>query len=106
MVQEELYHFSVGTVAGMTGMICVFPIGKKNKNLIIQKLHIHFSDSIKTRLQNQRKVSPAMMESKFIYNGYRDCASKVIRFEGFRALYGGWGPACLSEGPKKALRLN
>jgi len=88
MVQEELYHFSVGTVAGMTGMICVFPI-----------------DSIKTRLQNQRKVSPAMMESKFIYNGYRDCASKVIRFEGFRALYGGWGPACLSEGPKKALRL-
>jgi len=27
MVQEELYHFTVGTVAGMTGMICVFPIG-------------------------------------------------------------------------------
>ena len=36
MVKEELYHFSVGTVAGMTGMICVFPIGKLIEGL--QKL--------------------------------------------------------------------
>jgi len=88
MVKEELYHFSVGTVAGMTGMFVVFPI-----------------DSIKTRLQNQREVKATSINNRFVYNGYRDCATKVVRFEGFRALYGGWGPACASEGPKKALRL-
>ena len=87
-MKEELYHFTVGTVAGVTGMFCVFPI-----------------DSVKTRLQNQKSSTALRLDSRFVYNGYRDCASKVIRHEGLSALYAGWIPACASEGPKKALRL-
>lgn len=56
-------------------------------------------------MQNQREVKLTDSNSRSVYTGYRDCASKVVRFEGVRALYGGWAPACLSEGPKKAIRL-
>jgi solute carrier family 25 aspartate/glutamate transporter 12/13 len=40
-----------------------------------------------------------------LYNGYKDCFKKVVRYEGFGALYNGIGSQCLGVGPEKAIKL-
>ena len=40
-----------------------------------------------------------------MYDGYADCAKKVIQYEGFGALYNGIAAQCLGVGPEKAIKL-
>merc|ERR1711953_436620 len=40
-----------------------------------------------------------------MYTGYKDCLQKVIRYEGWRALYNGLGAQCIGVGPEKAIKL-
>ena len=61
----------MGVLAGIAGTLVVYPI-----------------DSVKTRLQNQKTTGSA---GEMMYTGYKDCLQKVIRYEGWRALYNGLG---------------
>ena len=61
----------MGVLAGIAGTLVVYPI-----------------DSVKTRLQNQKTTGSA---GEMMYTGYKDCLQKVIKYEGWRALYNGLG---------------
>merc|ERR1719259_444498 len=84
-VFEQVYRFGLGVVAGIAGTLVVYPI-----------------DSVKTRLQNQKSTGSA---GEMMYTGYKDCLQKVIRYEGWRALYNGLGAQCIGVGPEKAIKL-
>ena len=70
-IAEQIYRFGLGVLAGIAGTLVVYPI-----------------DSVKTRLQNQKTTGSA---GEMMYTGYKDCLQKVIRYEGWRALYNGLG---------------
>ena len=81
---ESAHHFGLGSVAGAFGAFMVYPI-----------------DLVKTRMQNQRnsRVGEA------VYKNSIDCASKVIKNEGFRGLYSGLVPQLIGVAPEKAIKL-
>jgi len=72
-----------GSVAGIVGVTCVFPL-----------------DLVKTRLQNQRSDGPVKM-----YNSMFDCGIKTFRNEGFLGMYRGSGVNLLLITPEKAIKL-
>lgn len=77
------HHFALGSIAGAFGAVMVYPI-----------------DLVKTRMQNQRaKVG------ELLYKNSLDCATKVIKNEGFRGLYSGIGPQLVGVAPEKAIKL-
>jgi len=84
-IAEQIYRFGLGVLAGIAGTLVVYPI-----------------DSVKTRLQNQKTTGSA---GEMMYTGYKDCLQKVIRYEGWRALYNGLGAQCIGVGPEKAIKL-
>jgi len=88
-VYHELYHFALGVVAGIAGAVIVYPI-----------------DSVKTRVQNQRSnLDGRVVDPKYFYNGYRDCLTKVVKYNGFLSLYSGMGAVLIGVGPEKAIKL-
>ncbi|KAI9849694.1 MAG: mitochondrial aspartate-glutamate transporter agc1 [Sclerophora amabilis] len=83
-VLDSAYHFGLGSVAGAFGAFMVYPI-----------------DLVKTRMQNQR----SQRVGERLYKNSLDCASKVIRNEGFRGLYSGVLPQLVGVAPEKAIKL-
>ncbi|KER32177.1 hypothetical protein T265_01787 [Opisthorchis viverrini] len=84
-VLEQIYRFSLGSVAGAVGATAVYPI-----------------DLVKTRMQNQRTGS---LIGELMYKNSWDCFRKVIQFEGFAGLYRGLGPQLIGVAPEKAIKL-
>lgn len=83
-VLESLHHFGLGSIAGAIGAFVVYPI-----------------DLVKTRMQNQR----SQRVGERLYKNSIDCATKVIRNEGFRGLYSGVLPQLVGVAPEKAIKL-
>ena len=77
-------NFGLGSVASAIGAACVYPI-----------------DITKTRMQNQRVVAG---QAPLYKNGF-DCFAKLVRNEGFRAMYKGLGPQLIGVAPEKAIKL-
>lgn len=73
-----------GSIAGIVGVTCVFPI-----------------DLVKTRLQNQQ-VGPC---GQPLYKNLPDCAVKTFRNEGFFGMYRGSGVNLLLITPEKVIKL-
>ncbi|KAK0281676.1 mitochondrial aspartate-glutamate transporter agc1 [Friedmanniomyces endolithicus] len=78
------HHFGLGAIAGAFGAFMVYPI-----------------DLVKTRMQNQRSARVGQM----LYKNSWDCATKVVRNEGFRGLYSGVLPQLVGVAPEKAIKL-
>jgi solute carrier family 25 aspartate/glutamate transporter 12/13 len=83
-VLESVHHFGLGSIAGAFGAFMVYPI-----------------DLVKTRMQNQRAGGVGHV----LYKNSIDCASKVIKNEGFRGLYSGVLPQLVGVAPEKAIKL-
>lgn len=83
-VAVSVHHFALGAIAGAFGAFMVYPI-----------------DLVKTRMQNQRGARVGQL----LYKNSIDCASKVIRNEGFRGLYSGVLPQLVGVAPEKAIKL-
>lgn len=73
-----------GSIAGLVGVTCVFPI-----------------DLVKTRLQNQQ-VGPG---GHTLYKSLPDCAVRTFRNEGFFGMYRGAGVNLLLITPEKVIKL-
>ncbi|CAF0754260.1 unnamed protein product, partial [Rotaria sp. Silwood1] len=73
-----------GGIAGIVGVICVFPL-----------------DLVKTRMQNQSK----MVGQPPLYKNIFDCAVKTFRSGGFRGMYSGSAVNILLITPEKAIKL-
>jgi len=73
-----------GGIAGIVGVICVFPI-----------------DLVKTRMQNQSKA----VGQPPVYINIWDCAVKTFRGSGFRGMYSGSAVNILLITPEKAIKL-
>ncbi|KAI0224486.1 Mitochondrial glutamate carrier 1 [Lamellibrachia satsuma] len=73
-----------GSIAGIIGVTCVFPI-----------------DLVKTRLQNQQIGK----NGERMYRSMLDCAVKTFRNEGFFGMYRGSGVNLLLITPEKAIKL-
>ncbi|KAF9437067.1 hypothetical protein BGZ76_002085 [Entomortierella beljakovae] len=73
-----------GAVAGITGVLIVYPL-----------------DMVKTRLQNQKKDAMGKLQ----YRGGVDCFRQVVAKEGIRGLYRGMGPNLIGITPEKAIKL-
>lgn len=73
-----------GSIAGLVGVTCVFPI-----------------DLVKTRLQNQQ-VIPGR---KPMYSSMFDCGVKTFKKEGFFGMYRGSGVNLLLITPEKVIKL-
>ncbi|KAG0144234.1 hypothetical protein CROQUDRAFT_672496 [Cronartium quercuum f. sp. fusiforme G11] len=80
-----IYTFSAGAIAGVTELLCLYPL-----------------DVVKTRIQLQGKVVVAGQDS---YNGMIDCFQKIIKTEGFGRLYRGLVPPLMLEAPKRAVKF-
>ncbi|KAK5135077.1 hypothetical protein LTR08_005602 [Meristemomyces frigidus] len=78
------HHFGLGAIAGAFGAFMVYPI-----------------DLVKTRMQNQR----AGRVGQLLYKNSWDCATKVVRNEGFKGLYSGVLPQLVGVAPEKAIKL-
>ena len=83
-VLESVHHFALGSIAGAFGAFMVYPI-----------------DLVKTRMQNQRSARVGQV----LYKNSIECASKVIKNEGFRGLYSGVLPQLVGVAPEKAIKL-
>ncbi|TKA76096.1 hypothetical protein B0A55_04415 [Friedmanniomyces simplex] len=83
-VLVSAHHFGLGAIAGAFGAFMVYPI-----------------DLVKTRMQNQRGARVGQM----LYKNSWDCATKVVRNEGFRGLYSGVLPQLVGVAPEKAIKL-
>jgi len=86
LVSEAIYRFALGTIAGMTGALAIYPI-----------------DLVKTRMQNQR--SSGAYVGQQLYANEWGCFKHVLQYEGARGLYRGLGPQMIGVGPEKALKL-
>ena len=73
-----------GSIAGLVGVTCVFPI-----------------DLVKTRLQNQ-ETKPGVPR---MYSSMYDCAKKTFKAEGFFGMYRGSGVNLLLITPEKVIKL-
>ncbi|XP_046573668.1 mitochondrial glutamate carrier 1-like [Haliotis rubra] len=73
-----------GSIAGIVGVTCVFPI-----------------DLVKTRLQNQQPGP----NGELLYKNLVDCGVKTFRNEGFFGMYRGSGVNLLLITPEKAIKL-
>ena len=82
---QSIYNFTLGSVAGAVGATIVYPI-----------------DLVKTRMQNQRKVTTS---GKILYKNSLDCAGKVLKNEGLRGFYRGLAPQLVGVAPEKAIKL-
>ena len=83
-VLVSVHHFALGSIAGAFGAFMVYPI-----------------DLVKTRMQNQRSSRVGQV----LYKNSLDCASRVIKNEGFRGLYSGVLPQMIGVAPEKAIKL-
>lgn len=83
-ILESAHHFGLGSVAGAFGAFMVYPI-----------------DLVKTRMQNQRSSRVGEM----LYKNSWDCATKVVKNEGFKGLYSGVLPQLIGVAPEKAIKL-
>lgn len=70
-----------GSIAGIIGVSCVFPI-----------------DLVKTRLQSQSNTNR-------IYSSMSDCFIKSLKNQGLRGMYSGSGVNILLITPEKAIKL-
>lgn len=84
-VLEQVYRFTLGSLAGAVGATAVYPI-----------------DLVKTRMQNQRSGSYI---GELMYRNSFDCFKKVIRHEGLLGLYRGLIPQLIGVAPEKAIKL-
>lgn len=84
-VLENLYRFTMGSIAGACGATAVYPI-----------------DLVKTRMQNQRT---GHLLNRAAYSNSFACFRKVIRNEGFFGLYRGLLPQIVGVAPEKAIKL-
>lgn len=84
-VLENVYRFTLGSIAGAIGATAVYPI-----------------DLVKTRMQNQRTGS---FIGEVMYRNSWDCFKKVIRHEGVVGLYRGLLPQLMGVAPEKAVKL-
>lgn len=84
-VLEQVYRFTLGSLAGAVGATAVYPI-----------------DLVKTRMQNQRTGSYI---GELMYRNSFDCFKKVIRHEGVMGLYRGLVPQLIGVAPEKAIKL-
>jgi solute carrier family 25 aspartate/glutamate transporter 12/13 len=84
-VLESAYTFTLDSIGGAVGVTAVYPI-----------------DLVKTRMQNQRTGS---VTGELMYRNSYDCYKKVIRNEGFFALYRGLVPQLVGMAPEKAIKL-
>ncbi|KAF9355532.1 hypothetical protein BGX26_006438 [Mortierella sp. AD094] len=75
---------AAGAVAGITGVLIVYPL-----------------DMVKTRLQSQKKDAMGKLQ----YRGGLDCFRQVIAKEGARGLYRGIIPNLIGITPEKAIKL-
>ncbi|KAF9400466.1 hypothetical protein BGX21_004242 [Mortierella sp. AD011] len=75
---------AAGAVAGITGVLIVYPL-----------------DMVKTRLQSQKKDAMGKLQ----YRGGLDCFRQVIAKEGVRGLYRGIIPNLIGITPEKAIKL-
>ncbi|KRY19545.1 putative calcium-binding mitochondrial carrier K02F3.2, partial [Trichinella patagoniensis] len=82
---ENVYRFSLGSIAGACGATVVYPI-----------------DLVKTRMQNQRT---AIALGEVMYRNSWDCFRKVIHHEGLLGLYRGLTPQLMGVAPEKAIKL-
>ncbi|KRZ09074.1 putative calcium-binding mitochondrial carrier K02F3.2, partial [Trichinella zimbabwensis] len=82
---ENVYRFSLGSIAGACGATVVYPI-----------------DLVKTRMQNQRT---AIALGEVVYRNSWDCFRKVIHHEGILGLYRGLTPQLMGVAPEKAIKL-
>ncbi|KRX94604.1 putative calcium-binding mitochondrial carrier K02F3.2, partial [Trichinella pseudospiralis] len=82
---ENVYRFSLGSIAGACGATVVYPI-----------------DLVKTRMQNQRT---AIALGEVMYRNSWDCFRKVIHHEGILGLYRGLTPQLMGVAPEKAIKL-
>ncbi|KAG0039359.1 hypothetical protein BGZ82_008581 [Podila clonocystis] len=73
-----------GAVAGITGVLIVYPL-----------------DMVKTRLQNQKRDALGKLQ----YKGGVDCFKQVVAKEGVRGLYRGIVPNLIGITPEKAIKL-
>lgn len=73
-----------GSIAGLVGVTCVFPI-----------------DLVKTRLQNQQPGP----KGELLYKSLPDCFAKTFRNEGFFGMYRGSGVNLLLITPEKCIKL-
>ncbi|BFZ24649.1 hypothetical protein BsWGS_27688 [Bradybaena similaris] len=73
-----------GSIAGIVGVTCVFPI-----------------DLVKTRLQNQQPGP----QGQLLYKSLPDCAVQTFRNEGFFGMYRGSGVNLLLITPEKVIKL-
>ncbi|KAJ8315714.1 hypothetical protein KUTeg_007864 [Tegillarca granosa] len=73
-----------GSIAGLVGVTCVFPI-----------------DLVKTRLQNQQPLP----NGEKLYKNLLDCAKKTFKSEGFFGMYRGSGVNLLLITPEKVIKL-
>ena len=83
-VLVSAHHFALGSIAGAFGAFMVYPI-----------------DLVKTRMQNQRGARVGQM----LYKNSWDCATRVVKNEGFRGLYSGVLPQLVGVAPEKAIKL-
>ncbi|KAI8385032.1 mitochondrial carrier domain-containing protein [Radiomyces spectabilis] len=83
-VVENMYAFTLGSIAGAVGATAVYPI-----------------DLVKTRMQNQR----SKVVGELLYKNSLDCFKKVLKNEGFLGLYRGLGPQLVGVAPEKAIKL-
>lgn len=77
-------QFSAGALAGVTELLCLYPL-----------------DVVKTRMQLQGASVPAADR----YNGMMDCFRKIIASEGPGRLYRGIVPPLMLEAPKRAVKF-
>ncbi|KAG0243389.1 hypothetical protein BGW41_002278 [Actinomortierella wolfii] len=79
-----LSKLGAGAVAGIVGVLIVYPL-----------------DMVKTRLQNQKRDAQGRLQ----YKGGVDCFRQVVAKEGFRGLYRGMVPNLIGITPEKAIKL-
>ncbi|KAF9160046.1 hypothetical protein DFQ27_003105 [Actinomortierella ambigua] len=79
-----LSKLGAGAVAGIVGVLIVYPL-----------------DMVKTRLQNQKLDAHGRLQ----YKGGVDCFRQVVAKEGVRGLYRGMVPNLIGITPEKAIKL-
>ena len=86
-VQEEIYRFSMGVVAGVTGVTFQFPIDTLKS--LVQSQNNEYKIGIKLFFGSKMKyVTPEKSPSRFHYGGgYYDTAIKIFKYDGWRRFY-------------------
>ncbi|KAF0852365.1 mitochondrial solute carrier family 25 (mitochondrial aspartate/glutamate transporter) member 12/13 [Andalucia godoyi] len=87
-VTAAVVRFGLGVTAAVAGVTAVYPF-----------------DTIKTKLQNERKVKADAAASGPRYNGLVSCGKYVMQHEGVRGFYRGLGAQASGKGLEKGFQL-